>query len=353
MRVNITSEELKIILDKTPSEQNIMLVGKHGIGKSKIITEYFSKKKIKVVSLFLGQMSDPGDLIGLPHKDEKTQKTNFMPPFWFPIDDEPIVLFLDELNRARPEILQTIMDLTLNKKLAGKSLPKGSRVISAVNDGEEYQLTDLDPALVSRFNVYNFTPTASEWLVWANKNKIDKRIIEFIKENPRELDSYNEEGLEKTPDRRAWVRVSDILKNLPDDDILLKKVLSGIIGVASSVKFVDYFSNNEQLVSADLLMRDFKKYISKVKKYDIAKLSLVNENVFKFFETSSYKDGEKELVKNNLFNFVDYLSKEKSKEKMAHFISIFEHTSYPKTNLLIMTEIPKLYKKITDFIKNL
>ena len=31
---------------------------------------------------------------------------------------KPIVLFLDELNRARPEILQTVMDLALNRKLA-------------------------------------------------------------------------------------------------------------------------------------------------------------------------------------------------------------------------------------------
>ena len=28
-----------------------------------------------------------------------------------------VALFLDELNRARPEILQTVMDLALNRKL--------------------------------------------------------------------------------------------------------------------------------------------------------------------------------------------------------------------------------------------
>ena len=158
--ININTSELYEILDVTPAEQNIMLVGRHGIGKSQILTHYFQDKGFNVVSLFLGQMSDPGDLIGLPTKEEATGKTVFMPPYWFPTDGVPVVLFLDELNRARPEVLQTIMDLTLNRKLAGRSLPDGSRVISAVNDGEEYQLTDLDPALVSRFNVYGFRPTA-------------------------------------------------------------------------------------------------------------------------------------------------------------------------------------------------
>jgi len=48
------------------------------------------------------------------------------------------------------------MDLTLNRTLAGKSLPKGSIVISAINYGDQYQITDLDPSLVSRFNIYEF-----------------------------------------------------------------------------------------------------------------------------------------------------------------------------------------------------
>ena len=158
--VNIT--ELKKLLEATPASHNIMLVGNHGIGKSEILSEHYGSLDMPVVALFLGQMSDPGDLIGLPCKDENTGKTDFMPPYWFPTDGKPIILFLDELNRARPEILQTVMDLALNRKLAGKLLPEGSRIISAVNAGDQYQLTDLDPALVSRFNIVNFKPSAEE-----------------------------------------------------------------------------------------------------------------------------------------------------------------------------------------------
>ena len=135
MSIKINSNELLKILNTTPSEQNIMLTGKHGIEKSQILKGYFKSKGQTVVILFLGQMSDPGDLIGLPRFNEKTGKTDFMPPYWFPTDNKPVVLFLDELNRARPEVLQTIMDLTLNRTLAGKKLPEGSRIISAVNDG--------------------------------------------------------------------------------------------------------------------------------------------------------------------------------------------------------------------------
>ena len=155
--IKIDVKELENVLKFTPHEQNIMLVGNHGIGKSQIVTEFYEKQKnMRVIALFLGQMSDLGDLIGLMYKNDKTGHSEFLPPYWWPLEDEPIVLFLDELNRARPEILQSVMDLTLNKMLAEKKLPKGSIVVSAVNSGEQYQITDLDPSLISRFNIYEF-----------------------------------------------------------------------------------------------------------------------------------------------------------------------------------------------------
>ena len=161
--MRIDARELLEVLRLTPANQNVLLVGKHGIGKSEIITRFYREERgMEVVAFFLGQMSDPGDLIGLLHKDEATGRSVFLPPYWWPVDGRPIVLFLDELNRARPEILQSVHELALNQTLAGKRLPQGSTVVAAVNEGDEYQLTDLDPALVSRFNLYEFAPTVED-----------------------------------------------------------------------------------------------------------------------------------------------------------------------------------------------
>ena len=41
---------------------------------------------IPVVAFFLGQMSDPGDLIGLMHKDDSTGRSAFLPPYWWPTE---------------------------------------------------------------------------------------------------------------------------------------------------------------------------------------------------------------------------------------------------------------------------
>ena len=100
--------ELKKILQFTPESQNIMLTGNHGIGKSQILKQFFEDQGQKVVTLFLGQMSDPGDLIGIPRINEKTGKTDFMLPYWFPTDNNPIVLFLDELPEFTRNTLEVL-----------------------------------------------------------------------------------------------------------------------------------------------------------------------------------------------------------------------------------------------------
>ena len=75
MAVRINARELENLLAATPASQNIMLTGKHGIGKSQILEKFFTAHGERVVILFLGQMSDPGDLIGLPRLDEMSGKT--------------------------------------------------------------------------------------------------------------------------------------------------------------------------------------------------------------------------------------------------------------------------------------
>ena len=350
----INSKELETLLEVTPSWQNMMLTGRHGIGKSQILTNYFETKGMRVVALFLGQMSDPGDLLGLPTKDEATGKTTFMPPYWFPVDGQPVVLFLDELNRARPEILQTVMDLVLNRKLAGRLLPEGSRIISACNDGDEYQLTDLDPALVSRFNIYTFRPSVEEWLLWATRKGLDERVTAFIQANPELLDrsgdTKEEQGLEKDPDRRAWEKVARVMENISDPKQVHQKIVAGIVGVQAAARL--FLSLQKGLLTPQELLADFKRAKQQLDKYQLHQLSLVNDTLCRCFETDQIETMERTLVRENLKAYHDYLAKN-HREAYAHFVSLVDGTGYKRMLLFINKELPKTYKQIIEFIQSL
>ncbi len=356
--IKISATELKKILELTPASQNILLAGKHGIGKSQILTNFYEQKGMKVVSLFLGQMSDPGDLIGLLNKNEQTGKTDFMPPYWFPIDGKPIVLFLDELNRARPEVLQTIMDLALNRTLAGKKLPEGSRIISAVNSGDEYQLTDLDPALVSRFNVFEFIPSVPEWLLWAEKSGVDNRVIKFISENPDYLDGTSlrkeDMGLEKSPDRRGWVRLSEIIKDVPNaSDDIYKKISAGIIGMPAATKFFAALSANRLLSPVEILTQNFKDLEDTIKGYSTPDLAIVNESLFRDIESGKYDKTKVKTIAKNLDSYFGLLILEMKQEAMGHFANLFTGGTYPSAVAFIMMNIPKLQDKVIKFVNSI
>ena len=353
MLTTVNESELREILEITPPEQNIMIAGKHGIGKSVIVKKFFEEKGKKVVTMFCSQAADPGDIIGLPRFNEETGKTEFALPWWFPTDNTPVVLFLDELNRARPEILQVVMDLTLSRKLAGKTLPAGSQVISAINEGDEYQLTDLDPALVSRFNVYNFVPTPADWIYWATRSGIDSRVISFISTNVKYLaSSFGEDSttLDKSPDRRAWERMSDIMKKEPNIDITFKKMISGIVGGAAAVAFYESLLKNI-LVTPEDLLKNFGKVSSLLANYNLQQYTYLNDSLCSYIDSSlgdfTGNEDTQDLYANNLQQYFEFLVDKKrgNKEALAHFINNYETGSFPNVNFLVAS-----HSKLEDFI---
>ena len=356
--MDITIEDLKFILDSTPSYQNIMLMGKHGIGKSEILTKYYEKKGMKVIPLFVGQMSDPGDIIGLPYQNNETHRTEFMLPYWFPTDNRPIVLFLDELNRARPELMQVIMDLVLNKKLAGKKLPEGSIIISAINSGDEYILTDMDPALISRFNVYTFKPTIKEWLSWAINSGVNDMVIDFISTHEDLLDVEFCDGdnlQQKSFDRRSWTRVSDILNHKPfENSPVYRKMLCGIVGDIAGAKF---FNHAEQgsMVKCDDILLNFDSVKDKIANYSVIRFSALSDRLCKYIDTEDIRHNSKYDLNTcyaNMKKFLEFLMAN-NRENMAYMVSNYSCAKFPRFNAFIATnyELDTLMNKFISSIE--
>lgn len=353
--IHLNTDELKTLLAVTPALQNIMLVGAHGIGKSQILTNHFESMGLPVVALFLGQMCDPGDLLGLPTRDPDTGRTVYAPPYWFPLDDKPIVLFLDELNRARPEILQTVMDLTLNRKIGEHRLPAGSRVIAACNEGEQYQLTDLDPALVSRFNIYRFSPSPQEWLLWATAQGLDNRVIIFIEQQPTMLDFSNDtsldQGMNKSPDRRAWEKVARLIEPISELTDVHKKIVAGIVGNSAAAALFLHISQNLAIDGADVLS-NYKKVREKVLDYKLHQLSTINESLCRFIETNHKDTALNAKEQKNLKAYLDDL-RSISNEAYAHMVTILLDGPYPNTLKLIVRTMPDLYQQMIEFVNDI
>ena len=119
----------------------VLIRGRHGVGKSEVVYQIAGGLEMPVVERRASQMTE-GDLVGLPSTDGNT--TSFNPPDWFKTAcDNPVVLFLDEVDRATIEVRQGIFELTDSRKLNGHVLHKDTLIFAAVNGGEhgdQYQV---------------------------------------------------------------------------------------------------------------------------------------------------------------------------------------------------------------------
>jgi hypothetical protein len=214
-------------------------------------------------------------------------------------------------------------------------------------------LTDLDPALVSRFNVYYFSPSAPEWLLWAASNGIDPRIISFIEKNSDCLDGEisTDGGLNKTADRRSWERVSEIIKTEDSIDGTLEKLIAGITGVKAALRFSNFLKENSG-VSPSVILSGFDECKNGLEELSLHELSDLNEGFFRVIELEENQEMIKKYTA-NLEKYIRWLNDTGRGEAIAHWATVFEGNLYPKTKVAVLSYSSYIFETVIDFVKNI
>ena len=240
----------------------LMLRGRHGIGKSELVYQIGADMGLPVVERRASQMTE-GDLVGLPNTDGAV--TSFCPPDWLAdACSRPVLLFLDEVDRAIPEVRQGIFELTDSRKIFGNFLHEDTVVVAAVNGGEhgsQYQVGEMDPAELDRWTVFDVEPSAEDWLTWAKTNVVDV-VWDFINQNRTHLEHGEDFEPNKVyPSRRSWKRLNDCLATanlVTDHNPLVFQLATGFVGFEAAVAFNDFFKNYERQVTVEMILDEGK-----------------------------------------------------------------------------------------------
>ena len=256
----------QIVDHVTAVRKPVLLRGRHGIGKSTVVYQYAAQQNMEVVERRASQMTE-GDLVGLPSIEANS--TRFNPPDWFKAAcDRPVVLFLDEVDRATLEVRQGIFELTDSRKLNGHKLHDDTLIFAAVNGGEhgaQYQVGEMDPAELDRWTVFDIEPSVEDWLAWANDSGISQEIFNFINQNRTHLEHTDDFEPNKVyPSRRSWERLDQCLSQaglLEDASPTLFNLTSAFVGFEAAVAFNDFIQNYDRQVSVNdiLIEGDFAK----------------------------------------------------------------------------------------------
>ena len=325
----------------------VLLHGRHGIGKSQTIAqianemtyEHPTKGKVSYsfIDLRLGNM-EVGDLLGLADfvKDENGQNiaTKFMRPDWLPTDPHSKgILFLDEINRAKRDLIQAGFQLVLDKKIHEYELPEGWAVIGACNPNtEEYMVTDIsDAAFLDRFCHLKLTPSVAEWVDHASERKFESDILDFIREQPDLLSSKGEDfELDVKPSPRSWEFVDRFIKvNTPLN--LLQELIMGVVGTATAIAFIESRKSADKPYKPEVILQEFPSIKDKVKNYSEKKSNRIDlikatcDNLLRYADTR-----KKALTKTESENYRDFLLTIPAEVMFAHIKDMYKNEYFRK-----------------------
>ena len=239
----------------------VLIRGRHGIGKSELVYQTAKDLGLPVVERRASQMTE-GDLLGLPKVEKGV--TKWLAPEWLhQACNEPVVLFLDEVDRATMEVRQGIFELCDSRKIAGQVLHPDTLIFAAVNGGvhgAQYQVGEFDPAELDRYTVFDVEPSVEDWLDWA-QGKVAVYLWDFINNNHGHLEHKDEfEPNKKYPSRRSWVRLNNALSHVEDVSKYpyLYQIAHGFIGMESATAFVDFVKCYKFQVSVEDILDEGK-----------------------------------------------------------------------------------------------
>lgn len=235
--------------------------GNQGIGKTSVLKQYATTKygPKGFVHLHLATQ-EVGDLVGLLHHTAAGTVEHSRPE-WFPTEGSGVI-FLDEFNRAHPDVLQAMFPFVLSKTIHRHILPEGWVIAVAGNyqsGGNGFNVTDIsDAALMSRFCHIDLKPTVEEFVSFA-ESKEAMSVAGFIMEQPKMLET-NATGTYDTvtPDRRAWLDLVSPLEREDISDTVRFELYSGIVGATAAAAFSAWKLNSAKRVRLIDIVTNYK-----------------------------------------------------------------------------------------------
>ena len=310
-------QTFKAVASKLPPEIAVLMRGPTGIGKSHLARAAADELELPFIDVRLSTMSE-GDVGGYPDIEgmKETGVMTFCMPSWFMrATKEPVVLMLDEMNRALPGVQQSAFQLVLDRELGNDKdgnpykLHPLTRVFAAVNAGAEYDVNDMDPALLRRFWTIDLEPTNADWIDWAMTNAIDDVIIDFIRQNPAHLrvDVATVEPGTICPNPASWHRLNDSLAHMgwsPKNDSIaggdcpagFYAVAQGFVGTEAAISLSTFVKGYELVVTAEDVLERWDDVKDRVKEMNASDQATVIDRLSTHCKDNKWSDKQSKRI---------------------------------------------------------
>lgn len=275
MDLSLTPTEVAYVVKACLEQDNgdgdvpiILIEGAPGIGKTDCIGQVADALKRTLVShLRLSQIDAP-DIRGVPDVVHMNGKLKWVPPDWFPLDENSTdIILLDELGQGLHTTQAASMQFVLERCVGENKLPRGCGIVAATNRlSDRSGVHRLLAALSRRFTHITMVPDVPSWCKWAvgpygQARGMDPAIIAFIRFRPHLLHEFDPQR-DVDPNPRAWQKVSRI-KNMdvgppdlkPAHKAKLKHaMIAGTVGEGAATECTAFLKVFSRLPSLDAIL---------------------------------------------------------------------------------------------------
>lgn len=157
----------------------ILYIGMPGIGKTAKIHQQYD-----YVEVLLASSMTEEDIAGIPYRDGQYD-VRTVPNAMRNLEraageGKTTALFLDELDKARRSVADTLLTLIASRKVGNTKLPASTDIIAAANPPEWGGGDGISDAMLSRFAAIPVEPIVSEWVSWAKNTYNDPVTLDII-----------------------------------------------------------------------------------------------------------------------------------------------------------------------------
>ena len=178
--------------------QTILAQGEMGIGKSSILKMLRSNPKFKNHKFCYVDITtkDVGDFVVPKIRTvDGVEVCSFIPneEFGMHFVDQPVVIMLDELGKAKGGVMNACLRLMQERQLGTYTLHPDSIVFATTNLAVEGIGDNVPPHARNRVTQVRVAkPTAEEWMTYAISSGINHTVIATVREYPDMLASFED-----------------------------------------------------------------------------------------------------------------------------------------------------------------
>jgi MoxR-like ATPase len=289
---------------------------------------------------------------------------------------QPIILFIDELNRTENQTMKELMNIVLNRNVNGYDLPWWVGIVAAVNPSSQnstYLTNEMDDAQRDRFIKIKVDAKLEDWIEYAFDNNLNPDIVEAIA-TAEDIFIHREKGHEDIdemfPSPRSWEMVSHIYTSIDqlnnskfisteerkfrDDD--LRTLINAKVGPTAGRTLLQNIQNREDNIKpAEIINGKSEKVDEKVvekllrqktlrKKVTVERV--VNHIASTIVDFETKKKSTKAEDKKQYFNY---------KEQIKHFVSLLDDATkitfakkVAQTDTVVAADGKNVFLKISD-----